>query len=172
MSEIVETGVLKSHGSRVLRRAVRRRGIIVRRVVVYPVDWRHHLQRFPRSLKALHVHRITSGYVDHRFRALPLRQVHGALFQQRGCQMAAASFTVSAAAAAAALHTAVNGHGQRRARRHQRFAGQRHQHGGSDRAHRAHRPVQSVVIFLFSTFFAIKKKKGKNRNAQCQNKKK
>jgi len=100
------------------------------------------------------VRRIAARDVDHRLGALPVRHLQRALLQQRGRQEAAAAFAAGAptAAAAAAFHAAVDGHGQRRAGRHQGLAGQRHQSGGSDRGHRAHHPVQSVVVLFFPTY--------------------
>jgi len=80
-----------------------------------------------------------------------MRHRHRALLHQHGGQVAPSAF--AGPAAAAALHAAVDGHGQRRARRHQCLAGQRHQGAGSDGGQRACRPVEPVVILLFSAFF-------------------
>lgn len=144
-------------GSRILGlgRRRRRQRRTVRRVIlgrlVYPVDGhggRHDLHRFPGPGIPFHVGRIAGArYVDHGLGALPVRHQR-VLLHERGGQMAAAALAV---AAAAAFHAAVDGHGQRRAGRHQRLAGQRHQGARPDGGHSAHRPVQSLMVFLFST---------------------
>jgi len=95
--------------------------------------------------------------VHHRLGALPVRHQR-ALLHQSGRQVAAAAL-----ATATALHAAVDCQGQRRARRHQGLAGQRHQGAGPDGSHRARRPVQAVVVFLFSTFQFSEKKKKQNK---------
>lgn len=131
-----------------LGRAVRR--VVFGRLVdpVHGHGGRHDVHRLPGPRVPLHVRRIRvhARQVYHGLGALPVRHQR-ALLHQRGRQVAAAAL----AAAPAALHAVVDGHGQRHAGRHQRLAGQRHQRARAHRGHRARGPVHAVVVLLLST---------------------
>lgn len=136
---------------------------------MYSVDrhsGRHDLHCLPGSGMPFHVGLIIGArYVNHRLGTLSM-WYHSTLLHERGGQKTTTALTATISTTTA-FHAAIDPHGQCRSGRHQSLAGQRHQGASADGGHRAHRPIQSLMVFLFSTFcipWSKKKKKNKYKN--------